>query len=212
MSALKRMVVGRRLANAQLQETLLPKRIALPVFASDALSSVAYIFVADYITAYQGVLGAYRAAYQTGGHSAQYAVSNNLSVMIAHSPHVGYAFKDLDKDGTPSIVQRATILPPQGSIGTISDSLRETFITTSPFEDKYAEAYDRESAYEILAARYMGEGVQQTQVVQPVGEAQAAPAYQPMTFSFYTPQTGAYEVQELPQMQQPLRSYLLRSE
>ena len=36
------MLVGRRLANAQLGETLLPKRIALPVFASDALSSVAY--------------------------------------------------------------------------------------------------------------------------------------------------------------------------
>ena len=42
LSALKRMVVGRRLANAQMGETLLPKRIALPVFASDALSSVAY--------------------------------------------------------------------------------------------------------------------------------------------------------------------------
>ncbi len=115
----------------------------------------------------------------------------------------------LDKDGTPSIVQRATILPPQGSIGTISDSLRETFITTSPYEEKYAEAYDRESAYEILAARYMGEGVQQTQVVQPIQpgfgqEAQAAPAYQPVTFSVYNPQTGAYEVQELPQMQQPV--------
>ena len=115
----------------------------------------------------------------------------------------------LDKDGTPSIVQRATILPPQGSIGTISDSLRETFITTSPYEEKYAEAYDRESAYEILAARYMGEGVQQTQVVQPIqpgfGQAaQEAPAYQPVTFSVYNPQTGAYEVQELPQMQQPV--------
>lgn len=42
MSALKRMVVGRRLTNAQMGETLLPKRLALPVFASDALSSVAY--------------------------------------------------------------------------------------------------------------------------------------------------------------------------
>lgn len=38
----KRVLVGRRLANAQLGETLLPKRLALPVFASDALSSVAY--------------------------------------------------------------------------------------------------------------------------------------------------------------------------
>ncbi|GAA3859339.1 APC family permease [Tessaracoccus defluvii] len=42
LSAVKRMLVGRRLANTQLGETLLPKRIALPVFASDALSSVAY--------------------------------------------------------------------------------------------------------------------------------------------------------------------------
>lgn len=40
--ALKRLLVGRKLASAQLGETLLPKRIALPVFASDALSSVAY--------------------------------------------------------------------------------------------------------------------------------------------------------------------------
>jgi amino acid transporter len=39
---LKRVLVGRKLSSAQLGETLLPKRIALPVFASDALSSVAY--------------------------------------------------------------------------------------------------------------------------------------------------------------------------
>jgi len=38
----KRILVGRKLRSAQLGETLLPKRIALPVFASDALSSVAY--------------------------------------------------------------------------------------------------------------------------------------------------------------------------
>lgn len=40
--AVKRLLVGRKLASNQLGETLLPKRIALPVFASDALSSVAY--------------------------------------------------------------------------------------------------------------------------------------------------------------------------
>jgi amino acid transporter len=38
----KRLLVGRKLRSAQLGETLLPKRVALPVFASDALSSVAY--------------------------------------------------------------------------------------------------------------------------------------------------------------------------
>jgi amino acid transporter len=38
----KRILVGRALSSEQLGETLLPKRIALPVFASDALSSNAY--------------------------------------------------------------------------------------------------------------------------------------------------------------------------
>jgi amino acid transporter len=39
---LKRLLVGRALRSGQLHEQLLPKRIALPVFASDPLSSVAY--------------------------------------------------------------------------------------------------------------------------------------------------------------------------
>ena len=38
----KRVLLGRKLRSSQLGETLLPKRVALPVFASDALSSVAY--------------------------------------------------------------------------------------------------------------------------------------------------------------------------
>ncbi len=38
----KRILLGRKLRSSQLGDTLLPKRIALPVFASDALSSVAY--------------------------------------------------------------------------------------------------------------------------------------------------------------------------
>ncbi|MFP5022059.1 APC family permease [Pseudonocardia phyllosphaerae] len=40
--ALKRLVVGRPQRSDRLTSTLLPKRIALPVFASDAMSSVAY--------------------------------------------------------------------------------------------------------------------------------------------------------------------------
>ena len=39
---LKRLLVGRRLASYRLEHTLLPKILALPVFSSDALSSVAY--------------------------------------------------------------------------------------------------------------------------------------------------------------------------
>ena len=42
VEGLKRVMVGRALRSTQLHETELPKRIALPVFASDAMSSVAY--------------------------------------------------------------------------------------------------------------------------------------------------------------------------
>jgi amino acid transporter len=49
-SFLKRILVGRAFTSAKLEHTLLPKSLALPVFASDALSSVAYatgeIFIA----------------------------------------------------------------------------------------------------------------------------------------------------------------------
>ena len=42
IAALKRIFVGRPMASGELADTLLPKSIALPIFSSDALSSVAY--------------------------------------------------------------------------------------------------------------------------------------------------------------------------
>src|SRR5437763_2036595 len=41
-AAIARVVVGRPMRSDRLGETLLPKRLALPVFCSDPLSSVAY--------------------------------------------------------------------------------------------------------------------------------------------------------------------------
>ncbi len=41
-TVLKRILVGRAFSSTHLEHTLLPKILALPVFASDALSSVAY--------------------------------------------------------------------------------------------------------------------------------------------------------------------------
>src|SRR5262252_8605637 len=38
----KRVFVGRRMASGRMEHTLLPKVLALPIFTSDALSSVAY--------------------------------------------------------------------------------------------------------------------------------------------------------------------------
>jgi hypothetical protein len=42
LDAAKRLTIGRKLKSDKLGDTLLPKRIAFPVFASDALSSNAY--------------------------------------------------------------------------------------------------------------------------------------------------------------------------
>lgn len=42
MSMFKRLLIGRAVASSKMEHTLLPKSLALPVFSSDALSSVAY--------------------------------------------------------------------------------------------------------------------------------------------------------------------------
>lgn len=59
----------------------------------------------------------------------------------------------LDESGAPGIVTRATILPPQSYMGAISESLRKTFIETSPFAGVYEQEIDRDSAYEYLVGK-----------------------------------------------------------
>ncbi len=62
----KRLLLGRKLRSTQVTQTLLPKRIALPVFASDALSSVAYAPDEIFITlALAGAIG-YSVSWQVG--------------------------------------------------------------------------------------------------------------------------------------------------
>ena len=63
---LKRVLVGRKLPSAQLGETLLPKRVALPVFASDALSSVAYAPDQIFLTLSLGGMAAIGFSWQIG--------------------------------------------------------------------------------------------------------------------------------------------------
>ncbi|MCW2778572.1 MAG: DNA-binding protein [Frankiales bacterium] len=63
---LKRLVIGRALRSDKLGETLLPKRIALPVFASDALSSVAYAPDEIFLTLSIAGLAAYSFSWKIG--------------------------------------------------------------------------------------------------------------------------------------------------
>jgi amino acid transporter len=62
----KRLLVGRKLRSTQLGETLLPKRIALPVFASDALSSVAYAPDEIFLTLSIAGISAYAYSWKIG--------------------------------------------------------------------------------------------------------------------------------------------------
>ena len=45
----------------------------------------------------------------------------------------------LDEHGAPSVVERATILPPQSYMGAISQEIRRMVIDASPMKDKYAD-------------------------------------------------------------------------
>ncbi len=78
IEATKRAVVGRKLRSTQLGETLLPKRIALPVFASDALSSVAYAPDEIFLTLSLGGLSAYAFNWKIG-----IAVALVMAIVVA---------------------------------------------------------------------------------------------------------------------------------
>lgn len=56
----------------------------------------------------------------------------------------------LDEQGVPTVVKRTTILPPQSQMGALDDGKRQQEIKNSSQYVRYAEAVDRDSAYEFL--------------------------------------------------------------
>ena len=59
----------------------------------------------------------------------------------------------LDEKGTPTIVRRAFIAPPESRLGAITPEERQAVIRASSFYGHYETAVDRESAYEMLKGR-----------------------------------------------------------
>ncbi|OLS64899.1 helicase HerA-like domain-containing protein [Pseudomonas putida] len=59
----------------------------------------------------------------------------------------------LQDKGTPEMVQRVLIAPPQSRIGPLSEAERAALVSGSPLAGRYDKPIDRESAYEILMAR-----------------------------------------------------------
>ena len=76
----------------------------------------------------------------------------------------------LQDKGTPAMVQRVLIAPPQSRIGPLSQAERTAVISQSPFAGRYDKPVDRESAYEMLVARKVAEP-QPTQATAPAGES-----------------------------------------
>ncbi|MBG8560127.1 DUF853 family protein [Pseudomonas qingdaonensis] len=59
----------------------------------------------------------------------------------------------LQDKGTPGMVERVLIAPPQSRIGPLSEAERAALIAASPLQGRYDKPIDRESAYEVLMAR-----------------------------------------------------------
>lgn len=59
----------------------------------------------------------------------------------------------LEEKGTPAMVERVLIAPPQSRIGPLNETERAALIAVSPLVGRYDKPIDRESAYEMLMAR-----------------------------------------------------------
>ncbi len=69
----------------------------------------------------------------------------------------------LEDKGTPAMVQRVAIAPPQSRIGPLSEAERQALLRQSALQGRYEKAIDRESAYELLTARAQQGEAQQPQ-------------------------------------------------
>ena len=67
-------------------------------------TSPAYIYVGDFLTAYFNVIEKYRVAKQINIRGAGDADQYEVSEWIVYYDHVGYALKDLDKNGIPELL------------------------------------------------------------------------------------------------------------
>lgn len=63
----------------------------------------------------------------------------------------------LNASAQPSIVERALVFPPMSSFDTVDNMTIQGLINQSPMELKYREPVDRESAFELLAAKLLQE-------------------------------------------------------
>jgi len=79
----------------------------------------------------------------------------------------------LEEKGTPAMVQRVAIAPPQSRIGPLNEVERAALVRQSPLAGRYDKPVDRESAYELLTAR--AEQARNVEPVEPAEKRKAEP-------------------------------------
>ena len=82
----------------------------------------------------------------------------------------------LEADGSPSVVQRAIVVPPHGHIGAIAPDQRQQVVSASLVAGHYEQEIDRESAEEVLLARAQAAADALDQAKQAEGRAAEAEA------------------------------------
>ena len=82
-------------------------------------------------------------------------------------------FATLEDRGTPSMVQKVAIAPPQSRVGPLTDSERQQLVRQSGLGSRYDKPFDRESAYEVLQAR-AEQAAQQAQAPEKTAPAKKA--------------------------------------
>jgi amino acid transporter len=111
---IKRLVVGRPMSSAQMEETLLPKWLALPIFASDPLSSVAYATEAALVVLIAASATslhlAFPIALSIAGLLAIVVLSYRQTVLVYQSSGGAYVVARENLGTLPSLVAAAALL------------------------------------------------------------------------------------------------------
>lgn len=80
----------------------------------------------------------------------------------------------LQEDGSPSFAEVVSIYPPKSKLDAVDAFVRQQLVNQSPFYDKYAEMFDRESAHEqLLALEQQFQQEQEEVLAQKEAEKQA---------------------------------------
>ncbi len=87
------------------EENQQPAALVQPEVTSQPEEAEADFDVENYVNLYGSVLQAYKTVYESGNRqNLEYLFENGLSEITAYSSGVGYALRDLDRDGTPELI------------------------------------------------------------------------------------------------------------